>query len=571
LEAGNGKFKVKEMLNSRKTGDLLTLANGIALVVLLNSLAALYFFRIDLTEEKRYTIKPQTKELLSHLEDDVFIEVFLEGDLNPGFKRFQKSVKETLEEFRIYSHNKVKFIFTDPAQAQGEKARNEFMNDLAAKGITPTNVIENENGQRVEKFIFPGALVSYDGFETGVMLLKGNRAKNAQEILNESIEGAEYELANAIYKLSNTHRKKIGFLRGHGELDSLQTASFRSALREQYEITNVNLTQKQKVEGFQLLIAAKPRTEFSPADKYKLDQYIMHGGKVMFLLDRLEANMDSASREDYFAFPYNLNLDDQLFKYGVRINPDLIEDRVSGKYPIVVGQTDNRPQIMQLEWPFFPLINQYADHAITRNLDAAITKFVSSIDTVKAVGVKKTPLLFSSPYSRKMVAPVKVGVDDLRRQLKEENFNDGKIPLAYLLEGNFTSLFKNRFAPDGVNASQFVDKSSATKIIVIADGDIVRNDINPRDGKPQVLGYDPFTKYTFANQDLLLNMVAYLTHEDGLINARTKQIKIRPLDKEKIKNDRSFWQVINIALPLFVLLLFGLLRTYLRKIKYSRF
>lgn len=558
------------MLSSKKTGDLLLLANGIALVVLLNSLAALYFFRIDLTEEKRYTIKPQTKELLKNLEDEVFVEVFLEGDLNPGFKRFQKSVNETLEEFRIYSRNKVKFVFTNPAQAQGQKARNEFMSDLAAKGITPMNVIENENGQRVEKFVFPGALVSYEGFETGVMLLKGNRAQNAQEVLNESIEGTEYELANAIYKLSNTNRKKIGLLRGHGELDSLQIASFNNLLLEQYDVFRVDLSKKQKVEGYQLLISAKPKSGFSEADKYKLDQYIMHGGKVLFLLDRLEANMDSASREDYFAFPYNLNLDDQLFKYGVRINPDLIEDRVSGKYPIVVGTAGNRPQIMQLDWPFFPLVNQYADHPITRNLDAAMTKFVSSIDTVKAIGVKKTPLLFSSPYSRKMTAPVKVGVDDLRRQLKEGNFNDGKLPLAYLLEGKFTSIYKNRFKPEGVDVSDFLEESLSTKIIVVADGDIVRNDVNPRDGKPQMLGYDPFTKYTFANQDLLLNMVAYLTDEDGLINARNKEVKIRPLDKEKIK-ERSFWQIINIGLPLLVLLAFGIARTYLRKIKYSRF
>jgi len=559
------------MFSSKKTGDLLLLANGMALVVLLNSLAALYFFRIDLTEEKRYTIKAQTKELLKNLDDEVFIEVFLDGDLNPGFKRFQKSVRETLEEFRIYSLNKVKFIFTDPGQAQGQKARNEFMNDLASKGITPMNVIETENGQRVEKFVFPGALVSYEGVETGVMLLKGNRAQNAQEVLNQSIEGTEYELANAIYKLSNNNRKKIGLLRGHRELDSLQIASLNNALLEQYDVFRVDLSRKEKVEGYQLLIVAKPKTEFSPSDKYKLDQYLMHGGKILFLLDRLEANMDSASREDYFAFPYNLNLEDQLFKYGVRINPDLIEDRVSGKYPIVVGKADNRPQIMQLDWPFFPLVNQYADHAITRNLDASLTKFVSSIDTVKAAGVKKTPLLFSSLYSRKMVAPVKVGVDDLRRQLKEGDFKDGKFPLAYLLEGKFTSLYKNRFKPEGVDASDFLEQSRPTKIIVVADGDLARNEVNPRDGKPQMLGYDPFTKYTFANQDLLMNMVAYLTDEGGLINARNKEIKIRPLDKQKIKTERSFWQVLNIGLPLLLLLVFGILRTYFRKIKYSHF
>ena len=559
------------MLSSRKTGDLLLLANGIAFVVLLNSLASLYFFRLDLTEDKRYTIKPQTKELLKNLEDEVFIEVFLEGDLNPGFRRFQKSVRETLEEFRIYSRNKVKFIFTNPAQAQGQKARNEFMTDLAAKGISPMNVIETENGQRIEKFVFPGALVSYEGFETGVMLLKGNRAQNAQEVLNQSIEGTEYQLANAIHKLSNTNRKKIGLLRGHGELDSLQIASFNNSLLEQYDVFRVDLSKKQKIEGYPLLIVAKPRTEFSSSDKYKLDQYIMHGGKVLFLLDGLEANMDSASREDYFAFPYHLNLDDQLFKYGVRINPDLVEDRTSGRYPIVVGNADGRPQIMQLDWPFFPLVNHYADHPITRNLDASMTKFVSSIDTVKAIGVKKTALLFSSPYSRKMTAPVKVGVDDLRRQMKEGNFNDGKIPLAYLLEGNFTSIYKNRFKPDGAAVSDFLETSLPTKLIVVADGDIARNDVNPRDRNPQVLGYDPFTKYTFANQDLLLNMVAYLTDEGGLINARNKEVKIRPLDKEKIKDERNFWQVTNVGLPLVALLIFGMVRTYLRKLKYTRF
>ena len=558
------------MLNSKKTGDILFLLNGIAFVILLNSLASLYFFRIDLTEEKRYTIKPQTRDLLKNLDDDVFVEVFLEGDLNPGFKRFQKSVKETLEEFRIYSNNKVKFIFTNPGQAQGQKARNEFMKELASKGISPMNVIENQNGQRVEKFVFPGALVSYGGFEEGVMLLKGNRAQNAQEVLNESIEGAEYELANAIYKLSNSNRKIIGLVHGHSELDSLQFASFNNALLEQYDVFDVDLSKKQKVEDYQLLIIAKPKKEFSAADKYKLDQYLMHGGKLLLLLDRLEANMDSASRDDYLAFPYQLNLDDQLFKYGVRINPDLIEDRVSGKYPIVVGNAGNRPQIMQLDWPFFPLINQYGEHPITRNMDAVVTKFISSIDTVKAIGVKKTPLLFSSMYSRKMIAPVKVGVNDLRQQMKEEKFNDGKIPLGYLLEGIFTSLYKNRFAPQGVDASGFLEKSSPAKIIVIADGDIARNDVNPRDGKPQALGFDPFSQYTFANQDLLLNMVAYLTDENGLIHVRNKEVKIRPLDKEKIK-DRTFWQVVNLVLPIALLIIFGVVRSYLRKMKYARF
>jgi gliding-associated putative ABC transporter substrate-binding component GldG len=360
-------------------------------------------------------------------------------------------------------------------------------------------------------------------------------------------------------------------LRGHGELDSLQIASFNNALLEQYDIFQVDINRKAAIGDYEALIVAKPRTEFSEQEKYKLDQYLMRGGKLLLLLDRLDANMDSASSENYFAFPYNLNLDDQLFRYGVRINPDLVQDRVSGKYPIVVGNEGGKPRLMQLDWPFFPLINQYADHPITRNLDAAQTKFISSIDTVKAIGVKKTPLLFSSPYSRKLTAPVKVGVNDLRKQLKEGSFNAGPIPVAYLLEGNFTSLYKNRFAPSGVDTLGFKANSSSTKIMVVADGDMARNDVNPRQNTPQSLGYDPFTKYTFANQDLLLNMVAYLTNENGLIAARNKEVKIRPLDKQKIQSERTYWQMINLVLPLVLLLLFGLMWVYLRKAKYAKF
>ena len=555
-------------MKSRRTGDLLLLANGLALIVLLNLLASFYFFRIDLTEEKRYTIQSQTKEILKNLDDAVFVEVFLEGeDLNPEFKRFQKTVRETLEEFRIHSNNRVQYTFTNPLQALNEKARNEFIAELNSKGISPRNVIETRDGQRKEKFVFPGALISYEGFETGVMLLKGNRAQS----INQSVEEVEYELANAIHKLTNTNRKRVGLVTGHGELDSLEFASFNNSLLDQYDVFKVSLARKPLVTGYDLLIIAKPRQEFSQSEKYKLDQYLMHGGKILFLLDRLDADMSHASEENYFAFPYNLNLDDQLFKYGVRINQDLIQDAVSGKYPIVVGGDRNRPQIMQLDWPFFPLVNQYANHPITRNLDASLLKFVSSIDTVKAIGITKTPLLFSSQYSRKVTAPVKVGVNDLRKQMQGGGFNAGSIPLGYLLEGEFTSLFKNRFAPEGTDTLGRKESSVPTKMIVVADGDLVRNDVNPRDGNPQQLGLDPFSQYTFANQDLLMNMVAYLVDENGLIKARNKEVKVRPLDKEKVRVERAFWQFLNLGLPLIVLIIFGVIRSYWRRVKYSRF
>jgi gliding-associated putative ABC transporter substrate-binding component GldG len=499
------------------------------------------------------------------------VEVFLEGELNPAFKRLRNSIEETLTEFQIYSEHKIQFTFTNPSTGMSQKSRNEFMTGLASKGIQALPVIESKDGERSEKIIFPGALISSGGFETGVMLFKGNRTLGSQEVLNQSIEGIEFELANAIYKISNTNRKRIGMVKGHGEVDSLDIASFNNALLDQYDVFNVNISSKSAIENYDALVIAKPRFGFSESEKYKLDQYLMKGGKLLLLLDRLDAVMDSASRENYFAFPYDLRLDDQLFKYGVRINPDLVQDRNASKYPIVTSVVNNRPQMMQMDWLFFPVINQYADHPITRNLDATLTKFISSIDTVKAKGIRKTPLLFSSDYSRKVVAPVRVSVNDLRKNVNPETFSEGKIPVAYLLEGEFTSLYKNRFIPEGFDSKTFKDKSKSTKIIVMADGDVIRNDVNPRNGQPQQLGFDPLTQYTFANEDLLRNMMTYLIDENGLIKARNKEVKIRPLDREKIRNNRAYWQSINLILPLIVVVLFGLAITYLRKMKYSNF
>jgi len=532
--------------------------------------ASLYFFRIDLTEEQRYTIKDPTRQLLSELTDDVFIEVYLEGDLNAGFQRLQRSVRELLEEFRITSNNRVQFTFTNPEMALGKKAQSEFMQDLVARGVSPMSVIDSKGGERVEKIIFPGAIVEADGFETGVMLLKGDRTRGADQVLNQSIEGLEYEFASAIYKLTNTNRKRIGLLIGHGELDSLEIASLNNAMLDQYEVRKVDISRRETIEGYDAIVVAKPRLAFSERDKFKLDQYVMRGGKLLLLIDKMDAAMDSASREDYFAFPYELNLDDLLFRYGVRINPDLIQDRVAARYPIVTGQVGGQPQIVQMDWPFFPLANSYADHSITRNLDASFLKFASSIDTVKAVGIRKQVLISTSTASRAIGTPVKVSANGLR-SLDPSLLSQGPIPVACLLEGRFTSLYKSRFAPEGAVVDNVLEESEDTKIIVVSDGDLARNNVNARTGQPQQLGLDPISNYTFANEGLILNMLAYLTEEQGLIIARNKEVKIRPLDKEKISEERTFWQFINIALPLVLLACLGLLKNQLRKRRYAKF
>lgn len=556
--------------SGKKIGDFLWVANALVFVVLLNVLAADSFFRIDLTEENRYTIKDQTRSLLESLEDDVYVEVYLEGELNAGFRRLRKSIEETLEEFRIYSGNRLHYKFTDPGAAAGQNARSEFMRELALKGIQPTNVVDKKDGQRVEKIVFPGAVISYDGFESGVMLLKGNKSTSSEEVINQSIEGIEYEIANAIYKLANTNRKSIGFIQGHGELDSLRIASLSNEVSGIYDLYRVNLTTKHDLSKYEVLVVAKPVSAYTELEKFRLDQYILKGGKVVFLLDKLEASMDSATIENYFAFPYQHNLDDQLFRYGVRINLDLVQDQQASLYPVITGEVGGKPQVQMLDWPFFPLLSNYPVHPVTRNLDAVQMKFVSSIDTVKAPGIRKSPLLFTSQYSRVLGAPVNISVNQLRL-IKPTDFSTPNIAVAYLLEGKFTSLYKNRFLPAGADSTDFIAEGKESKIIVVADGDVARNEINPRSGQPQDLGFDPYTNYTFANKDFLLNAFAYLTNESGLIQTRNKQVRIRPLDKAKIQSEKNFWQVVNIGLPLVVLVVFGVVRSVLRKRKFARF
>lgn len=553
---------------SKKLGDLLTLGNGLALVVLINLLASLFFFRIDLTEEKRHSIKPVTRDMLKQLEDVVYVEVYLDGDLNAEFKRLRNAIRETLEEFRIYSNGKVQYKFTNPMTALSQKAQSEFLQELASKGIQVLPIIETNEGERVEKRVVPGALISYDGNEKGVMLFKDNISENSSNVINQNIEGLEYELASTILALNTIERKKVTFLAGHGELDSIQTASLRATLRSQYDVVTTDITAVDKIET-DLVIVAKPIKKFNELDKLKLDQYLMRGGNIMMFIDQMHASMDSASMDNNFAFPYETGLQDQLFKYGVRVNLDLVQDAFCATYPVVVSDVGGQPQIMRMEWPFYPLIHRYNNHPITRNMDASLTRFMSSIDSVRADGVKKTALFTTSDFSRRLSAPVKVSVNDLRN-IKPAEFSEHLIPTAWLLEGKFNSLYKNRFLPEGASKDGYLD-SGEGKMIVVGDGDFVRNDINPRNGMPQELGKDLVSGRVFANERVVMNMVAYLTDQNGLVTTRNKQVFARPLNRELVKTERTKWQMINLALPIVIIVLFGVVLSWFRKRTYANF
>ncbi|MBS0000751.1 MAG: gliding motility-associated ABC transporter substrate-binding protein GldG [Cyclobacteriaceae bacterium] len=558
------------ILDSRKLQDFLILGIGILVIINLNMLFARHTFRLDLTEEKRYTISDASIELLESLSDVVYVDVYLEGDFPPGFERLQRSVRQTLEGFRVYAGDNIQYRYVDPQKIRGERGQQDLIRYLGEKGIQPTNLFASEDGKRTEKLIFPGAVMSYGGEEKGVMLLKGNKAAGSQERLNQSVEGVEFELISTIEQLVNVDRKRIAMIHGHGELDSIDIASIRQTILERYDLFHVYLPTKSSLEEYDGILIAKPLRPFSETDLYKIDQFIMKGGKAIFLMDMLEVNSDSISSEGSIGYPVNTNLEGLLFKYGTRINKDYLLDLNSGGFPVVVGNMGENPQIQMMPWPFYPIITNYTDHPVVRNLDAVYLRFTSSIDTVGVKGITKIPLMFTSPYTKTAGTPVKVSLNDLRKQMSPEIFNEGSQPVAYLLTGSFPSLFKGRFIPDGADGQNFISDSQPTSVIVCADGDIIRNEINEKAGVPYDLGYDPYLQAEFANAGFILNALAFLMDEDGVILSRNREVTIRPLDKVRVENEKVKWQMINLVIPIILVIMFGIIRYYWRKQKYSR-
>ncbi len=558
--------------NQRKITHFLYFFVGLGFVVIANQLAEIYRFRWDLTEEKRFSVSQSTQELLRNLDDKVYIDVYLAGELPANFERFKNSIAETLDEFKIYSSEKVQFRFIDPSIAKSPKARNEFYEYLAQSGIQPNNLQYKTETNTTQKLIFPGAIVSYYGQEKGVMLLKGNQGEGPEQMINQSIEGVEYQIATAIKALAFDGRKKIGVIKGHGELDSVFIAGFTNVLIDKYDLFNVNLKDRKKsLDQYDLLVLAKPSEKFTKQEKYLLDQHIMKGGKLLAFIDVLKVKLDSIGGDGTLAFPNEIDLADLFFRYGVRINMNYVQDLNAGTMAFVAGEIGGQPNFQFQPWPYFPLINKYGEHPMVKGIDASIGKFVSTIDTVKAKGIRKTPLMFTSPYSRVMRSPVLVSMDGLRRERKPENYQAGHQPIAYLLEGKFTSLFKNRIIPAEFDKSTFMPDGQESKVVIVGDGDFISNEIDPKTGNPVALGVDPYRKTVYANADFLLNAVDYLIEENGLITAKAKEIKIRPLDKIKIKGEKLKWQLINLVLPLIILLVFGIVKSILRKKKYANF
>ncbi|MGV3639522.1 MAG: gliding motility-associated ABC transporter substrate-binding protein GldG [Adhaeribacter sp.] len=553
---------------SRKKKDLSRFLVFAALLVLANIGLANWYFRIDLTEDKRYTISPATRQLLAGLDQDVTIDVYLEGDFPARFKRLQIAVREILQEFQVYSGH-LQFNFIDPGAASNEQKRQEYYRQLVMKGLQPTNLVAQENGNRVEKIIFPGAIVSAKGQEVPVMLLKGNQAASPDERLNQSVEGLEYELATAIRQLTRKRKKRIGYIEGHGELSTLQTADLITTLQKDYEVYRVNLAKVPDLKALDAIMVAKPILPYTEAEKFKIDQFIVNGGKALFFLDPVSIELDSIRTSGTVAFPLDQNLQDLLFKYGVRVNGNLVQDINSGQIPMVVGMMGNQPQTQLMNWRYFPVINGFSQHPITRNLDAVYGKFVSTIDTVKAAGIRKQPLMITSPYSRVVTAPVEVRLEEARQPVDPRQFQAGPQLVGVLLEGRFRSVFTNRPLPAEVAGQAFLPQGQPGQVIVVSDGDLVRNDVNGKTMQPYRLGFDRYSGASFANRDFVVNSLDYLLDGASLISLRSKQIKLRPLDRVRIGEEKQQWQLLNLVLPLVLLVLYGLFRFYRRRRRYG--
>ncbi|MBK6932493.1 MAG: gliding motility-associated ABC transporter substrate-binding protein GldG [Saprospirales bacterium] len=566
------------MARSQRSQALLQFGLFCGIILFVNILANSFYAHLDLTEEKRFTLTKPTRKLLEALDDRIYVQVLLEGSFPAGFKRLQTATREMLDDFRSVT-GYIDYQFEDPLQGSTEeiKARQKA---LLEDGIAPVNLRVNEQGESSQQLIYPVAVFHFGNREVAVNLLENQSPTlMPDEVVNNSVSLLEYKFANAIKKLQAQARPAILFTRGHGELAALQTTDLERSLHQFYDTDRITLDSVLRLEPEKcaLLIIAKPQGGFSERDKFKVDQFIMQGGKVLWLIDRLNADLDSLRRAGRFVpSDYPLNLEDMLFKYGVRIQPDLVLDMESSKIPLQVGVVGNAPQFQLFDWPYHPTVLPVGRHPVVKNLDRVELKFCSSIDTIRTkTPVTKTALLQSSRYSRLQFSPVDLNFEILRAAPRPEHFSKGPQTVGVLLEGIFSSNFENRVSEamlEGLKQAglNFRNTSAPTRMMVISDGDVAANFIRDSEKKEWLpLGFNRFENITYANKELMLNVVEYLIDATGVIEARTKEVKLRLLDTVRAREEKTFWQALNLGLPLLFLGIFGAVFMWRRKRRYA--
>jgi len=556
-------------LSSHRLFPLAALFLGVLVLV---GLAQTVRFRIDLTEEKRYSLHPSTLKLLEGIDRPLHVDILLTGeDLPGGMRRLQKSIEETVRTFNAYSAENITVSYFDPLEVT-DSLKEDFIYTLADYGIRPTNLFVNQATGQQEQLIFPGILVSDDTYETGALILKGERGMSAEQTLNASIENLEFELAQAIQKLLYPQKSALAMIIGHGELAEDDGFGMVEALTGRYEVFKVPLEQAKKVEdlsSFAAVFILGPDSTYSERELFLLDQYVMRGGNLIVASEGAGFDLRQLAGAGALALPQENSLDRLLFRYGIRVNKDLIQDLDFGVIPVMGGNFGNQEQLVPLPWPYYFQAGRMYPHPITKGLDQVSFRYSSSLDTVKADGVRKTPLLFSSERSRIVPLPHLITLGAFQEPPLESEFGLQYLPLAYLLEGEFASLFKNRFVPEEFATSQLKNSGNG-KVIVVGDASLFQSQLNPSNQEPLPLGEDPLAQATFANKQFLENMVQYLTDPEGIIATRTKVLQIRPLDKVKVAEEKSMWQLINVGAPVLFLVLMGGVIGLLRVKRFSR-
>ncbi len=575
---------------SLKKNQIVAFLITIAIVVLVNVIGSYVFTRFDLTSEKRYTLSPTTKETLNNLEDYVYFKVYLEGDFPAGFKKLRRETKEMLDEFRAYSKY-IDYEFINPAESGNDAEIRETYNQLYQAGLNPTDLnVQNSDGSSKQMVIWPGALVSYrNNTEIAIDLLENQIGQSSEAALNASMQNLEFRLVDAIKKVTRLEKPHVAFIEGHGELSDEELADIAKTLGQKYNVERKSIdgqidalmhrtqdtTRDVKVfPSYDAIVIAKPTQPFDEKDKFLIDQYIMHGGKVLWLVEPVFATMDSLqNQESTIGIEQDLNLDDMLFRYGVRLNRDLLLDLTCAQLPIRTGQVGGQAQLEFFRWYYFPLLQAASEHPMVRNMNAIKADFVSSIDaTTSADGVEQIPLLKTSNYTKVSGVPVFISLAMLRQAPDQRMFSSKSKNVAYLLKGSFPSLYANRIPQEIIDdqATDFLEESEPTAMIVVADGDIIRNQFDIRTHKPLPLGFDQYTGITYTNKEFIENAISYLVDGEGLIDIRSRELKIRLLDATKISKERVKWQVINTVIPIALIIVLGLVMAFVRKKKYSK-
>ncbi len=535
-----------------------------------------FLFRIDLTADKRFSLSAVSTEIVKGFEHPVEVEFYLAGDLEPGLRKLQEEVFEKVAVLNAYSPEPIRISVRNPYNIQNEEKREKFIEQLIQKGVKPTSFRQKTDQGVSTRLIFPGAVIRYNGREMAVNFLKYNPDFSHEANFNHSIESVEFELVYAFQKLKRAKLSTVAFLEGHGESDRYQVYDFASSLAGEFQVKRITADSLQaENDNTDILIVSNPEQPFPEKDKLLIDQFVMNGGKILWLVDPVQVSMDSLSKGFMtFAFPRDLNLNDQLFRYGVRLNSVLLQDVECAMIRVNTAPQGNEPQFTLHPWYYSPLLIPNDAHPLSRNLNRVLGEFVSSIDTLGGnPKVRKSMVLSTSPYARTLQAPSTVSLENINNPPARELFNKSFIPVGVLLEGSFTSVFQNRLTePLGFSSSSILDESPPTKMVVVADGGIIENKVDYSSSPPRImeLGFDRVSGQTFGNREFLLNTIYYLNDDRGIMQLRNRTQKLRLLDKVKLREEKAFWQWLNVLLPLVIISLFGVIYNAWRRYRFTR-